>query len=119
MGSMYHRIRIQLHISPATPVKLNDTTVSLFFHMKCLYLDPEYHDDIRENICPWMCPKCNTVFPFNAIEDDVDFTQACGATSGDERMTSNLIYNPFDLNETDYIIGSVYDTDISFIVKTT
>ena len=63
-----------------------------------------------------MCLKCNTVviFSFNAIEDDVDFTEACGVTSRNKLKTSNLIYNPFDSNEPDYIIGSEYDPDINF-----
>ena len=74
------------------------------YHLKCISLDPEYHDYIRQHIDEWVCLKCNTVvFSFNAIEDNVDFIEARGATSRNEPMTSNLIYNPFDSNEPDYI----------------
>ena len=56
----------------------------------------------------------SAVSQFNAIEEDVDFIEAGGVNSGNEPMTSNLIYNPFDLIEAEYITGSGCDTDINF-----
>ena len=62
------------------------------YNLKCISLDPEYHDYIRQHIDEWMCLICNTVvFPFNAIEVDVDFTEECGVTSRNELKTSDLI----------------------------
>ena len=56
--------------------------------------------------------KCNIdIFPFNNPEDDVDFVQACQKIPLNELLTSILIYNPFQSNENDYIIGSEFDPD--------
>ena len=59
--------------------------------------------------------KCNIdIFPFNNLEDGVDFVQACQKIPQNELLTSTLIYNPFQSNENDYIVGSEFDPDLNF-----
>ena len=54
------------------------------------------------------------IFPFNSIEEDVEFIQTCQTTPQNELRTSTLIYNPFESNEADNHIGSEFDPDINF-----
>ena len=85
------------------------------YHMKCITLKAEEHNCLSANKDAWICIKCNMdIFPFNSIEEDVEFIQTCKTTPHNELRTSTLIYNPFQSNEADYHIGSEFDLDINF-----
>ena len=85
------------------------------YHLKCVTLNKDEQNILLTNKEIWICLKCNTdIFPFNNIEEDVEFLQACQTSSQNELLTSTLIYNPFQSNENDYIIGSEFDPDLNF-----
>ena len=85
------------------------------YHLKCVTLNKDEQNILLTNKAIWICLKCNIdIFPFNNIDEDVDFLQACQTSSQNELLTSTLIYNPFQSNENDYIIWSEFDPDFNF-----
>ena len=48
------------------------------YHLKCITLNKDEQNNLVANKENWICMKCNIdIFPFNNLEDDVDFVQAC------------------------------------------
>ena len=85
------------------------------YRIKCITLNADEQKCLLENREIWICLKCNTdIFPFNCIEEDIDFIEACQCSPQNELRTSTLIYNPFQSNEADYLIGSEFDPDLNF-----
>ena len=84
------------------------------YHIKCITLNVDEQKRSLENKEIWICLKCNTEnFPFNCIEEEIDFIEACQCTPQNELWTWNLIYNLFQSNEADYFIGSEFDPDLN------
>ena len=47
------------------------------YHMKCITLSSEYTDAILHDANVWYCAQClSSIFPFNALENDVDLISA-------------------------------------------
>ena len=59
------------------------------------------------------------MFPFNCIDDDIDFIEAYQCSPQNELRTSTLNYNPFQSNEADYFFGSEFDPDLNFYYEQT
>ena len=74
------------------------------FHVKCISLSPEYMISIQDNSESWYCTYCiQTVFPFNNIEDDIDFFAEIEQSSSPDKslmyLSDNLLI-PFELKIT-------------------
>ena len=85
-------------------------------HLKCLpnvsHTDSIYAD---RNNHKWFCLSCNeSIFPLNHITDEWEYLSTIQELSINSRplTLSNLVFNPFDLNDDDaYNLGSLHDAD--------
>ena len=76
------------------------------YHLNCILLSSEEINDIKDNQQTWFCSPCIAeVFPFNQIEDDVEFV----ATIEDITVSgtamcylSEKVFIPFELNDKDH-----------------
>ena len=90
------------------------------FHIKCVTLSPEGIQQIEENYTNWFCQTCTTeIFPFNKIEDDLDFLSAmkdmCMSSQQSFSYLSEKRFIPFELNDNDHGSGlSDVDPDLNF-----
>ena len=80
------------------------------FHIKCVTLSPECIQHLEENHTNWFCLTCTTdIFPFNKIEDDLDFlsvtTDMCIFNHDSFSYISENIFVPFELNDSDHVSG--------------
>lgn len=74
------------------------TICSGIFHLKCITLQSEFQDNIRQKLSIWSCDECNSnIFPFNWMADDDKFLSA--VTDSDIMNTTSDIFHPFDLME--------------------
>ena len=49
----------------------------MVYHMKYITLSSEYTEAILHDANVWNCAQClSSIFPFNALENDVDFISA-------------------------------------------
>ena len=89
------------------------------FHVKCISLSPEYMISIQDNSESWYCTYCiQTVFPFNNIEDDIDFLAEIEQSSSADKSLmylSDKLLIPFELNDKDHSsILSETDPDLHY-----
>ena len=79
---------------------------SMRFHLNYISLSSDEINDIKDNQQTWFCSPCIAeVFPFNHIEDDVEFV----ATIEDITVSgtamcylSEKVFIPFELNDKDH-----------------
>ena len=84
----------------------NCTTCYTHWHAKCLPIystdDFQYASNPANN---WTCPHClRDLFPFNNIENNIDFIQAItnpNPNTIDIESLESMIYDPFDTNNAD------------------
>ena len=75
------------------------------FYVKCISLSPSYMTSSQDNRASWYCTYCiQTMFPFNNIEDDLDFLAEIEQSSPDKSLMclSDKLLIPFELNDKDH-----------------
>ena len=88
------------------------------YHMKCISLLPVELEHKFDNLQNWLCPPCiEYLFPFNRIEDDDEFAYLCHNGISNIIQTSDLIYNPFDSNASNFINCSEFDPYWNFFCE--
>ena len=84
------------------------------YHMKCLSLQPDVCEYIKENNPTWCCQLCITkILPYNHIENDDVFMSNINCIEAGSRsieQLSEIIFNPFELNTDDHY-SPLYDAD--------
>ena len=86
--------------------------------MKCISLLSVELEHMFDNLQNWLCPPCiEDWFHFNLIEDDDDFAYICHNVISNIIKTTDLIYNPFDSNASNFINCSEFDPDLNFFCK--
>ena len=82
--------------------------------MKCLSLQPDVCEYIKENNPTWYCQLCITkILPYNHIENDDVFMSDMNCIEAGSRsieQLSEIIFNPFELNTDDHY-SPLYDAD--------
>ena len=76
------------------------------YHMKCITLSSEYTDAILHDANVWYCVQyLSSIFPFNALENDVDFISAIADFDLSSGQTmcylAEKLSIPFELNDKD------------------
>ena len=74
--------------------------------LNCISLSNENISYIQDNEQTWFCSMCITeIFPFNNIEDEVDFLANIDASTLPRNSMcylSDKVFIPFELNDKDY-----------------
>ena len=84
-------------------------------HMKCITLEYSEQDYLKNNRGNRLCQACLVeIFPFNHIESEDDFINECHCRLETACKTSQLIYNPYDSNRSDFHACSDFDPDLKF-----
>ena len=96
---------------------------SSLVHLKCLpqinKTDSVYTERESNN---WSCTKCNqSLFPFNHYYDDTDYFSAIdeqfiaqSSVPFDMLVKSDLLFSPFDTNDSDFNCMNDIDPDVHF-----
>ena len=83
--------------------------------MKCISLLSVELEHMFDNLQNWLCPPCfEDLFPFNHIEDDDEFAHLCHNGISNIIKISDLIYNQFDSNASNFINCSEFDPNLNF-----
>ena len=83
--------------------------------MKCITLEYSEQDYLKNNRGNRLCQACLVeIFPFNHIESEDDFINECHCRLETACKTSQLIYNPYDSNRSDFHACSDFDPDLKF-----
>ena len=76
------------------------------YHLNCISLSNENISYIQDNEQTWFCSMCITeIFPFNNIEDEVDFLANIDASTLPRNSMcylSDKVFIPFELNDKDH-----------------
>ena len=76
------------------------------YHLNCISLSSDIINYIQDNEQTWYCSLCITeIFPFNNIEDDIEFVSTIEATTlpGNSLCyLSEKVFIPFELNDKDH-----------------
>ena len=103
---------------PNHAYKINCHCYKEVYHMKCISLLSVELEHMFDNLQNWLCPPCiEDWFPFNLIEDDDDFAYICHNVISNIIKTTDLIYNPFDSNASNFINCSEFDPDLNFFCE--
>ena len=61
-------------------------------HLKCTHLSKTDHNALSNTSEPWFCPLClSGIFPFNSIQDDVEYLFALYNSTHSNMQNTNLI----------------------------
>ena len=83
--------------------------------MKCLTLDYSQLDYLKNNLFNWLYQACLIeIFPFNHMENNDEFINECHWRLETGCKTSQLIYNPYDSNRSNFHAFSDFDPDLNF-----
>ena len=76
------------------------------YHLNCISLSNENISYIQDNLQTWFCSMCITeIFPFNNIEDEVEFVANIEASTLPKNSMcylSDKVFIPFELNDKDH-----------------
>ena len=83
--------------------------------MKYITLDYSEQDYLKNNLDNWLCQACLVeICPFNHMENEDDFINECHCRLETGCKTSQLIYNQYDSNQSDFHACSDFDPDLNF-----
>ena len=101
----------QRHVLPHA-MQVKCSTCHRIYHMKCISLNLNDQSYIQANRNTWYCVSCiTTCFPFNHIKNDDTFKVGISnldIESKDIESLSQLLFNPFELNNDEIILTSMW-----------
>ena len=87
-------------------------------HMNSLIVDYSKLDYLKNNLFNCLCQACLIeMFPFNHMENSDEFINECHCRSETGCKTSQLIYNPYDSNRSNFHACSDFDPDLNFLMS--
>ena len=95
-------------------IKLRCAICSIFYHMKCISIDPVVISQLEADKDTWYCHICLTqIFPYNNIDSNEEFISTTTASCLPSSLSclSEKLFMPFELNDSDYL-ASVCNEDI-------